>query len=836
MITKSGVFENKKGASFTYKVTIPENLDYEVVAKENYGIYYNNDAREGVTRNLVESKVVGFTTGSAPDIKAEVSAVDTNAGYAIDRDGTVTEGEFITYRVKLSNTGSNDANNVKVLARLPQGLETVKYEQIQGEVGDGYLIDEETKNIEQGVETLKGGETKTFYFDTVVSQKISEVTEELSDGTTVGLAEDGTIIDAAEAKKINISFDISADILEENIIENYSVKNSEGKLSAKLATDTDGKVELNENYKYVLEIFNASYEEKTNVKATIKLPSQTKFESVTPEYETNYDENSRELTINIGTIDSAKNAKVTINVTNNNNSSDKLEASAIIKCDGNEEDIQTNTVEISNIVLNRAITATQTSNISGSISDSDRVELYLDIDNTSENSIEMQIEDVIPAELMVEEYYIEVAGQEVYRSSTSYVNSKITIPAGNKAKLTIIAQPFEIDEGTSVEVNNQPKITNSNGENIEINNITLKVNGTKPVEKEEVSEEGNIEESVVKEEEKTYRIAGNVWFDQNKNGQKDVEEARLSGIKLKLYDSNTKECVKDEKGNDVQVLTDNNGEYAFTKIKEGNYVVVALYNATDYEIANYKVQDVQESSNSDFVETKLDGRKVATTDVIQINGENEYGLDLGLMEKDKFELEVTNNISKITIINGATGNKEYNYDYDTRKIELSEDETKNSTLLIEYNINVKNNGNVDGYAKSIVNYIPEGMTFSSELNKDWYLSRDGNLYTYSLANTKINPGESENIKLVLSVKENDDAIGIIRGKAEIRTSYNEKGLAEINALSSKKAKLGAADVIVTKRVRVSALSAISISLGLMALLAIVVYRIKKYIDKEYNVD
>ena len=740
MITKSGVFENKKGASFTYKLNIPENLDYEMIAKENYGIYYNNDAKEGITRNLVESKVVGITTGSAPDIKAEISAVDTNVGYAIDADGTVTEGEFITYRVKLSNTGSNDANTVKVLAKLPEGLETVKYEQIQGEVGEGYTVDEETKNIEQEVETLKGGETKTFYFDTVVSQKISEVTEKLSDGTTVGIAEDGTIIDESEAKKINISFEISADILEENIIENYTVKNSEGKLSAKLTSDTNGKVELNESYKYILEVFNASYDEKNHVSATIKLPAETKFDSVTPEFETNYDEKNRELTINIGTIDAAKNSKVTINVTNNNNSADKLEASATIKCDGNEEDIKTNTVEINNIVLNKAITANQTSNISGSISDSDRVELYLDIDNTSENNIEMQIEDFIDEDLRVEEYYIEVAGQEVYRSSTSYVNSKITVPAGNKAKLTIIAQPFEIEEGTSADISNQPKITNSNGENIEVNSISLKVNGTKPVEKEEVAEEGNIEESEVKEEEKTYRIAGNVWFDQNKNGQKDVEEARLSGIKLKLYDSNSKECVKDENGNDVQVITDNNGEYAFTKIKEGNYVVVALYNATDYEIANYKAQDVQESSNSDFVETKLDGRKVATTDVIQINGENAYGFDLGLMEKDKFELEVTNYISKITIVNGASGNKEYNYDYDTRKIELSEDETKNSTLLIEYNINVKNNGNVDGYAKSIVNYIPEGMTFSSELNKDWYLSRDGNLYTYSLANTKIKPG------------------------------------------------------------------------------------------------
>ena len=41
-------------------------------------------------------------------------------------------------------------------------------------------------------------------------------------------------------------------------------------------------------------------------------------------------------------------------------------------------------------------------------------------------------------------------------------------------------------------------------------------------------------------------------------------------------------------------------------------------------------------------------------------------------------------------------------------------------LLWEYAITVKNEGEVEGYTKKIVDYMPKELEFSTELNNSWY--------------------------------------------------------------------------------------------------------------------
>ena len=72
------------------------------------------------------------------------------------------------------------------------------------------------------------------------------------------------------------------------------------------------------------------------------------------------------------------------------------------------------------------------------------------------------------------------------------------------------------------------------------------------------------------------------------------------------------------------------------------------------------------------------------------------------------------------------------------------------------------------------------MGFSGEENKDWYLS-NGNVYTTSLANTIINPGETKELKLVLTRQMTNENTGIVRNTAEIASSYNELGIEDINS-------------------------------------------------------
>ena len=127
------------------------------------------------------------------------------------------------------------------------------------------------------------------------------------------------------------------------------------------------------------------------------------------------------------------------------------------------------------------------------------------------------------------------------------------------------------------------------------------------------------------------------------------------------------------------------------------------------------------------------------------------------------------------------------------------------TVIVEYKILVTNQGHVPGYAKSVVDYLPKGMGFSGEDNKDWYLS-NGNVYTTSLANTIINPGETKELKLVLTRQMTNENTGIVRNTAEIASSYNELGIEDINSKSSNP------DILLPNSTSLPLLNSVAISL------------------------
>ena len=79
--------------------------------------------------------------------------------------------------------------------------------------------------------------------------------------------------------------------------------------------------------------------------------------------------------------------------------------------------------------------------------------------------------------------------------------------------------------------------------------------------------------------------------------------------------------------------------------------------------------------------------------------------------------------------------------------------------------------------------------------------------------------------------------GIYRGRTEIEETYNEKGLNSISAASGNYANLSATDVVILKQSKVRIIVVIGLSIGLVALIGLAGYEIKKhFIDKMYNYD
>lgn len=265
--------------------------------------------------------------------------------------------------------------------------------------------------------------------------------------------------------------------------------------------------------------------------------------------------------------------------------------------------------------------------------------------------------------------------------------------------------------------------------------------------------------------------------------------------------------MKDNKENEISSSTDSTGTFVLSNINKGRYVVIFEYNTVEYSLTTYKAAGITELNNSDAIKNKLliDGeeKEVVSTDVIEVEKENISGINIGLIKVQNFDLKLDKYVSKIIIQNPSTGTttKEYN-DTTMAKLELDAKTISGTTAVVEYKIVVSNVGEVEGYAKKIVDYLSNDYQFSSEMNKEWY-KKDDNLYNSSLANEKIAPGESKTITLTLIKNLTENNVGLINNTAEIAEDYNELGIKDSNSTAGNNAKgendTGVAEVIISIR-------------------------------------
>lgn len=810
---------DKQLIKFKYSVSIPENLDYEKTGKFNYGIYYNNNAQTGIGKNLIEAETLGFETGIAPTLKIGLTSTDTNEGYLIPEGGEVREGQYITYRIKIVNTGSESANDVALAAALPEGM-TLITSDLDLEDGSLKYIESNSKLILEEVGTVNGGEDEDYEFTVKVSDKLLE--EEKDKG-----------------KDLMVAVSLTADILGENpIVTSQTVKNKPGYFSVKLTTDVVGFTETKDEVNYRLLIKNANNDNKTNLNVKLNLPEGIKYEDIDAELRDSvqYDEKNNSLTINAGTLE--RNDKIiNIKTKNERRGNENLKTQAHVTCDGLNGEIKSNEVEFYSQDSKDVVKVVQSTNASKNLTDNDDIIYYVDITNNGLIGKTITYEDEISPALGVEETTTDIDGKAYNLGQTNYINTQLFIPAKTTIRITTKTKPYPIEQGNGVRIENKPKITLSNDDEIEANSVEILVNGTTDVQSEELVEEGTYENSVSAENEQKYKITGSIWFDENKNGKNDVIERGLPNISLQLYDNNKKQIVKDSSNTDITVTTNENGEYSFENLTSGDYLVIASYDSIQFEIGDYRADEVAESENSDFVTAKFDNKDVASTEIVNLDSVNAYNIDLGLIEKEQFNLNIDQSITRVTISGENNKARVIDYDENEAELELTEQELKKSTMLVEYNVKISNNGTVPGYAKQIMNYIPKGMTFNSELNPEWYVGKDGNLYTVYLGDQVIEPGQSKDIKLTLVKHFTNSSSGIMRGRAELENVYNEKGLESINALSSNYSNLSGTNLILLKQSKVKIIAVIGLSIGLIALIGLAVFEIKKHlIDKMYNYD
>ena len=800
LIVTNGYEMNAGGIiKFSYDVEIPANLTHNNDVYEMYKVYYNNVSSIGTMAETKTSAIAGMSTGKGAILSAELSAV------LPEGTTTVREGQTVKMKVVVKNTGTMTANNVKVKVEKTTGIESI--------IGDS-TIDIGSIEVGKSAEAI-------YSIKLGLGNVISKVTV-TADGIQDGISSNEYKFSNVE--KSNFELNVESSTLEEYVLNTG--------------------MELT----HIISVYTK--EEMNNVVVRIPLAKGIEYKGIsirdfssvddeTNKYNIVYDENSNIVTITFGTGRPEKIIELKTKVKDTENKvSYYIEALA----DGIP-------VEYSNIMTYATekvkLEISELTSTPKYVKEKNDIVYSISIKNTG-NAVArfIKLSDSLPSELkFVDATYVYAnEEQKVTNSDNNKIDFTINqIAVGETITIKLTAKANLLSDKNDKEVKNKISVSAKGFDAVETNTVTNIIEYDEDAHKEDNGEDNN---DPTKPTEKRYKITGTAWVDSNKNGKRDTDEELLSGIKVMLLNKKDNSTVKDvDSKKDKITTTNSSGKYEFSNLQQGEYIVIFLYDSGRYSLTTYKQKDVDSSLNSDVIDINatISGKRtiVASTDAITITNDNVRDIDIGVYSAEKFDLKLDKYISKITLTTPTIGTRPYDYDNaKIGKIEVLGSNLGKSSAVIEYKIIVTNEGAIPGYVKKIVDYLPQGIGFNTELNKDWYLSDNGNVYNASLANTIINPGESREVTLVLTKKITEDSLGLINNNAEIYESYNEQGAKDIDSTEGNKVTeeddMSSADVMVSI-VTGKIITYTTITLGVITLLGFGVYEIKKRVLNKKNI-
>ena len=848
-----------------YKINIPENLVYNMGAKESYGVTYTNVNTN--QEKTASASTLDLTTGAGPelaiDIKATVGNDVVGEGKAekASTGETITSGEIVKYEVTLKNNGNEDATNVELKEIIP--AHTIAMELAKQDDGNGigtpqvYFKELEDKEISKTIEKIAIGETKkvNLYIKADAQEETSEVVsneitvkykereekryitntiknsninlnlsdpesmEELEQGQETRLCLNVNNVTENDLKNVNVEF-ITNDAFEVTKIETFDDSKLDDESYEGDVLENTNKIEIKNISKEMPIFVTVKAKNATTVKKGTIYAKVTENKHVVRSNVISVDVKAMKLSINLGATNAGESVKPSqeidyqINVAN--------EKGAIDISDLIIEDYLDNCLEVNSVQLNGKELSTE----------------EYSLQNSEENEGQIL---TIEGELKSGENANILIKTKVNDEVQSYEDTEIINDAKISVLDTVVASTDKVvhllgatvkdePEGTKVtnndENNENPSNSNGNQNNQNNNNNNNQENPSNNNQSQEPNNNSN------QAEEKTYTISGTAWLDANEDGKRDQEEEKLGNIDVKLVNLQTNSVIATEK-------TDEEGYYAFSKISQGKYLVVFGYDTEKYVPTVYQADGVQDSQNSDveIINTVMDGteQRVAATDTLEIVNSSKSNIDLGLVEAKTFDLELSKTISKVTITN-SEGTKTNEYDnVSLAKVEIAAKHLQNSTVVIEYKIKVKNNGELAGYVKNIVDYKPTDLTFNSSLNPEWY-QEEGNLHTTSLANTKLEAGEEKELTLVLTKTMTESNTGLVNNTAEISEAYNNLGIDDVDSTPGNKQKseddMGSCNCIISVKTGV-AITYITLTLSIIAVMAVGTYIVsRKVLNKE----
>lgn len=798
----------------SYKIEVPALLEYNQIAKEGYSVEYTNSLT--TTENEMKATTIELQTGVGPVLETKLTPIV--GGEEIAQNSTVKNGEVIKYKIEVSNVGSEDIQNIAIQGNVPEGTTLVTPQDNYEYTGSSYYKELDNKTYEATLNTLKVGQVVTGEYEVRVNTGVVAGTKLLNTiqvkyGDVTKQSNESQLVTATGDIRVSVKrvTDRSVDLYEAGTVRYFAIIEN-------ISNEKQDNVNIKTNVPEVLEVNRVTLLTGMEAREIVKeeLNSGSENDSINSEELEYKDE------INIGSLEAGETKVLSYDMAINKvDNSNQIVFSVIAKNDNDEyksnsivEDIKKAEIEL-NMTTN-----TQ----SQYVKSGDVIEYTITVKNNGTERVQgLKVKDIIPDSLTVNKVSFDDEEIESLKEKNNIeISCNIAAQSESTIKIETVVN-YSVGRTEAEPITNvayaemlEEKVATT----AEINHIieANKTDGT--------DDDNNTDDSDTANGSKM--ITGVAWFDKNANGKKDDDEALLSNVKVYLLNTQTNNLVKDEKGNVLEATTNDNGVYVLDKIGNGKYIVVFEYDTTKYDLTKYKAENVEKSKNSDVMRSILsienEKQKVASTDIIEINNDNVSNINIGLIELQDFSFRLDKYVSRILIQNSAgTTVKEYD-NASVAKAELDSKKIDGTTVIIEYKIKVTNIGEVDGYVKKIVDYMPSDLKFSSELNTDWYQSGD-NLYNISLANEKIVAGESREVTLTLTKSMTEDNTGLINNTAEIAESYNELGLADSKSTSGNKVQgeedYSSADAILS--LKTGGEVYIAITIIVVAVLGIIVF-------------
>lgn len=800
---------------FSYDFEIPEKLGCDRKLYTTFNTYYSKENGEMASK---ESDVVGLETVTTPKITAKVTS---NAG------DIVTEGQIIEYTVKVKNEGEEPAENINYSFDIPENTVYVKYIPSTETRKEYYKKEENVKQININIGNIEPKEEKLYTYLVEVNENAEKISAAKVKATAEGLngekvtdeevpkVEDTTEESKVDSPDVILKFgqDAEGKIVRENDGLKYYVSirnNTDVSMGIGDVKPDDGST-LNpeENKNKINDLKGKKGKELTNVLVEQVIPEEVTFDRAYILKDNNeievgkYDEKTRIYRLTIDEIEAGDTYSLTITCKTNYLGKDiKKDISSYVTVSGEgfEKLISKNvhtTIARPNIETTFKSTATNKY-----VKENEKITYTITAKNTGILSARnFNVTYTLPKELkgISGTYYLASDPSNVnniYVVTTGKARVTVNLEANDTLIIKVVAKVKEIDK-------NEKEIKNY--AIIEYNNLQKQIKTdtvTNILQKVEKKETNNVKKekfplvemekrsSYKKSETKKYKITGKSWLDSNKNGKRDEKEKGINNITVKLYNASTNKIVQTEK-------TNKSGDYVFSNLSVGKYYIVFSYDTSRYDLTKYQKKGVDNSLNSDVIKTN----SLAITDVITISNTNIGNIDIGLLNASKFDMSLKKTISKITVYSNK-GQRVYKYNNASfGKIDIKAKELSNSKVYMEYNIVVKNNGEVSGYVKNVVDYMPKGTVFMADLNSGWYKNTDGNIYNTKLKNTEIKPGESKTVSIILVKQMTEKNTGIVSNSAEIAELYNEYGIEDIDSKVANRAEneddFGTADIVIS---------------------------------------